>query len=76
MAPWWYAQALGACQRAAAASRSPSCLPPPPPPASPPQVAAYTLRMLRRRVPPAVPGIMFLSGGWAWAGLGRAHTQL
>ena len=29
----------------------------------PPQVASYTLRMLRRRVPPAVPGIMFLSGG-------------
>mmetsp|Transcript_19426 Transcript_19426/g.33602 ORF Transcript_19426/g.33602 Transcript_19426/m.33602 type:complete len:377 (-) Transcript_19426:527-1657(-) len=31
--------------------------------ASPAQVAEYTLRMLRRRVPPAVPGIMFLSGG-------------
>jgi len=29
----------------------------------PETVAAYTLRMLRRRVPPAVPGIMFLSGG-------------
>lgn len=28
-----------------------------------PQVASYTLKMLRRRVPPAVPGIMFLSGG-------------
>eukprot|EP00898_Chlorokybus_atmophyticus_P000841 jgi/Chlat1/1758/Chrsp134S02111 len=27
------------------------------------EVAAYTLRMLKRRVPPAVPGIMFLSGG-------------
>ena len=27
------------------------------------QVASYTLKMLRRRVPPAVPGIMFLSGG-------------
>jgi fructose-bisphosphate aldolase class 1 len=27
------------------------------------QVASYTLNMLRRRVPPAVPGIMFLSGG-------------
>jgi len=26
-------------------------------------VAEYTLKMLRRRVPPAVPGIMFLSGG-------------
>ena len=26
-------------------------------------MASYTLRMLRRRVPPAVPGIMFLSGG-------------
>lgn len=31
--------------------------------ASPETVAAYTLKMLRRRVPPAVPGIMFLSGG-------------
>jgi len=31
--------------------------------ANPEEVAAYTLRMLRRRVPPAVPGIMFLSGG-------------
>ncbi|PSC74433.1 putative fructose-bisphosphate aldolase chloroplastic [Micractinium conductrix] len=30
---------------------------------TPDEVAAYTLRMLRRRVPPAVPGIMFLSGG-------------
>lgn len=30
---------------------------------SSPQVASYTLKMLRRRVPPAVPGIMFLSGG-------------
>lgn len=30
----------------------------------PPQVIAdYTLNLLRRRVPPAVPGIMFLSGG-------------
>jgi fructose-bisphosphate aldolase class I len=29
----------------------------------PETVASYTLRMLRRRVPPAVPGIMFLSGG-------------
>ena len=27
------------------------------------QVADYTLKMLNRRVPPAVPGIMFLSGG-------------
>jgi fructose-bisphosphate aldolase class I len=26
-------------------------------------VAEYTLRMLKRRVPPAVPGICFLSGG-------------
>eukprot|EP00250_Pteridium_aquilinum_P005220 c15351_g1_i1 orf=379-1560(-) len=26
-------------------------------------VAQYTLNMLKRRVPPAVPGIMFLSGG-------------
>ena len=26
-------------------------------------MADYTLRLLRRRVPPAVPGIMFLSGG-------------
>lgn len=30
---------------------------------SPAQVADYTLKLLRRRVPPAVPGIMFLSGG-------------
>lgn len=27
------------------------------------EVAEYTLKMLSRRVPPAVPGIMFLSGG-------------
>ncbi|KAL6773973.1 FBA3 [Auxenochlorella protothecoides x Auxenochlorella symbiontica] len=32
-------------------------------PAAPEVVADYTLRLLRRRVPPAVPGIMFLSGG-------------
>ena len=31
--------------------------------ASPEKVADYTLKMLNRRVPPAVPGIMFLSGG-------------
>lgn len=31
--------------------------------ATPQQVADYTLKMLKRRVPPAVPGIMFLSGG-------------
>lgn len=31
--------------------------------ATPEKVADYTLSMLRRRVPPAVPGIMFLSGG-------------
>lgn len=31
--------------------------------ATPEQVAEYTLKMLSRRVPPAVPGIMFLSGG-------------
>lgn len=31
--------------------------------ASPVQVANATLNLLRRRVPPAVPGIMFLSGG-------------
>ncbi|MCU6128212.1 fructose-bisphosphate aldolase, partial [Clostridioides difficile] len=31
--------------------------------ATPEQVAAYTIRLLRSRVPPAVPGIMFLSGG-------------
>ncbi|NJA61035.1 fructose-bisphosphate aldolase class I, partial [Streptomyces sp. NEAU-H3] len=31
--------------------------------ATPDQIADYTLKMLRRRVPPAVPGIMFLSGG-------------
>ena len=30
---------------------------------NPAQVAEYTLKMLNRRVPPAVPGIMFLSGG-------------
>lgn len=27
------------------------------------EVAEYTLALLKRRVPPAVPGIMFLSGG-------------
>jgi fructose-bisphosphate aldolase class I len=31
--------------------------------ASPEEVASYTLNLLKRRVPPAVPGIMFLSGG-------------
>ncbi|VAH55288.1 unnamed protein product [Triticum turgidum subsp. durum] len=31
--------------------------------ASPEAIAKNTLTMLRRRVPPAVPGIMFLSGG-------------
>ena len=31
--------------------------------ASPEQVAEATLRTLKRRVPPAVPGIAFLSGG-------------
>lgn len=31
--------------------------------ASPETIAKYTLKMLYRRVPPAVPGIMFLSGG-------------
>jgi fructose-bisphosphate aldolase, class I len=31
--------------------------------ASPELVAEYTLRLLHRRVPPSVPGIMFLSGG-------------
>lgn len=31
--------------------------------ATPQQVADYTLRLLRQRIPPAVPGIMFLSGG-------------
>jgi fructose-bisphosphate aldolase, class I len=31
--------------------------------ASPDEVADYTLKLLKRRVPPAVPGIMFLSGG-------------
>lgn len=30
---------------------------------SPQQVAEYTLKLLHRRIPPAVPGIMFLSGG-------------
>lgn len=31
--------------------------------ATPEQVAAYTLKLLHRRIPPSVPGIMFLSGG-------------
>lgn len=31
--------------------------------ATPEQVADYTLKLLQRRIPPAVPGIMFLSGG-------------
>ncbi|KAF8088093.1 hypothetical protein N665_0554s0023 [Sinapis alba] len=31
--------------------------------ATPEQVASYTLKLLSNRVPPAVPGIMFLSGG-------------
>ncbi|XP_031500156.1 fructose-bisphosphate aldolase 1, chloroplastic-like [Nymphaea colorata] len=31
--------------------------------ASPETIAKYTLMMLNRRIPPAVPGIMFLSGG-------------
>jgi len=31
--------------------------------ASPSQIAHATLTLLKRRVPPAVPGIMFLSGG-------------
>ncbi|KAF5751063.1 fructose-bisphosphate aldolase 1 chloroplastic-like [Tripterygium wilfordii] len=31
--------------------------------ATPQQVADYTLKLLQRRIPPAVPGIMFLSGG-------------
>jgi len=31
--------------------------------ASADEVATYTLNLLKRRVPPAVPGIMFLSGG-------------
>merc|ERR1712159_943899 len=31
--------------------------------ALPQEVASYTIKMLRRRVPPAIPGIMFLSGG-------------
>ncbi|GAB2242181.1 hypothetical protein Droror1_Dr00018956 [Drosera rotundifolia] len=31
--------------------------------ASPETIAKYTLQMLKRRVPPAVPGVMFLSGG-------------
>eukprot|EP01025_Chloroclados_australasicus_P048512 TRINITY_DN549_c0_g1_i1.p4 TRINITY_DN549_c0_g1~~TRINITY_DN549_c0_g1_i1.p4 ORF type:complete len:130 (-),score=31.95 TRINITY_DN549_c0_g1_i1:585-974(-) len=30
---------------------------------TPETVAEYTLKGLKRRVPPAVPGIMFLSGG-------------
>ncbi|CAL4985629.1 unnamed protein product [Urochloa decumbens] len=31
--------------------------------ATPEQVASYSRKLLHRRVPPAVPGIMFLSGG-------------
>ncbi|KAK4745016.1 hypothetical protein SAY87_011328 [Trapa incisa] len=31
--------------------------------ATPEQVASYTLKLLKTRIPPAVPGIMFLSGG-------------
>ncbi|GAB2267651.1 Fructose-bisphosphate aldolase 2, chloroplastic, variant 2 [Dionaea muscipula] len=31
--------------------------------ATPEQVADYTLKLLYRRIPPSVPGIMFLSGG-------------
>eukprot|EP00252_Welwitschia_mirabilis_P003931 TRINITY_DN1400_c0_g1_i1.p1 TRINITY_DN1400_c0_g1~~TRINITY_DN1400_c0_g1_i1.p1 ORF type:complete len:392 (+),score=81.10 TRINITY_DN1400_c0_g1_i1:164-1339(+) len=31
--------------------------------ATPDKVAEYTLKLLKRRVPPAVPGVMFLSGG-------------
>ncbi|CAI0375095.1 unnamed protein product [Linum tenue] len=31
--------------------------------ATPQQVAEYTLSLLKRRIPPSVPGIMFLSGG-------------
>ncbi|KAM7265955.1 hypothetical protein ACFE04_003638 [Oxalis oulophora] len=31
--------------------------------ATPQQVADYTLKLLHRRIPPSVPGIMFLSGG-------------
>jgi len=31
--------------------------------ATPEQVASYTLKLLNQRIPPAVPGIMFLSGG-------------
>ncbi|KAG2615084.1 hypothetical protein PVAP13_3NG030100 [Panicum virgatum] len=31
--------------------------------ATPEQVAEYTLKLLHRRIPPSVPGIMFLSGG-------------
>ncbi|VAH93386.1 unnamed protein product [Triticum turgidum subsp. durum] len=31
--------------------------------ATPEEVASYTLKLLQRRIPPSVPGIMFLSGG-------------
>ncbi|KAF7841050.1 fructose-bisphosphate aldolase 1, chloroplastic [Senna tora] len=31
--------------------------------ATPQQVSEYTLKLLQCRIPPAVPGIMFLSGG-------------
>jgi fructose-bisphosphate aldolase class I len=68
---------MGACAIALPAAVHPCVAPPPPtthstaalhaptnqPQVPPETVAAYTLRMLRRRVPPAVPGIMFLSGG-------------
>ncbi|KAG8662779.1 hypothetical protein MANES_01G143100v8 [Manihot esculenta] len=36
--------------------------------ATPEQVADYTLKLLRRRIPPSVPGIMFLSGGQSEVG--------
>jgi fructose-bisphosphate aldolase class I len=38
------------------------------------EVATATLRCLRRHVPPAVPGIVFLSGGQS-AGLATAHLN-
>ena len=43
--------------------------------AAPDQVAAATIRTLRRRVPAAVPGIMFLSGGQSPADA-TAHLSL
>ena len=42
------------------------------PAASPAEVAKYTTRTMLRCIPPAVPGIHFLSGGWLAGWLGWA----